>query len=103
MSFELDRLFHLAVSGAGDTGFPGSFFICAAFFVVYVIDRFFNWLDRRLFPALTILTLLILLSMCALGEPTILRRACDEPGGGAVVGERPSRFSWAAAARLASG
>ena len=26
MSFELDRLFHLAVSGAGDTGFPGSVF-----------------------------------------------------------------------------
>ena len=47
MSFELDRLFHLAVSGAGDTGFPGSFFICAAFFVVYVIDRFFNWAGQE--------------------------------------------------------
>jgi hypothetical protein len=47
--------------------------IGAAFYVVYVIDRFFNWLDARLFLALTILACLILLSMCALAESMILR------------------------------
>ena len=58
MSFELDRLFIWLFLALAILAFLVLFFICAAFFVVYVIDRFFNWLDRRLFPALTILTLL---------------------------------------------
>jgi hypothetical protein len=46
------------------------FLICAAFYVVYVIDRFFNWLDRRLFLALAILVFLILLSIWGLRSST---------------------------------